>query len=248
MKPIQKFYESYDYTNLSLIQTKILNHLRNLSEIHKKKPIILLNKPIKAKPMKFHNFSLFEEKKQQEENKILQSKLMKIFNKPPKPIINIDFIQYEENNIKGNILLKKLNKEKILKENNGLYNRLIKLKPFFNAKEKDKNFNIEHSQNLKRIKKIKLGKLRTDIRSFKKLLKNNSENSVILPKLKNNNSLKTVNKTQSCINLKNYNINNNLNSNTSNINNKTNETNEIKENSTNNKIDNEFFTTAIKNI
>ena len=249
MKPIQKFYESYDYTNLSLIQMKTLNHLRNLSEIHKKKPNISLYKPIKAKPMKFHNFSIFEEKKQQDDNKILQSKLMKISNKQPKPIINLDFIQYEENKVKGNILIKKLNKEKILKENNGLYKRLTKLKPFFNAKENDRNFNIEHSQNLKRIKKIKLGKLRTDIRYFKKLLiKNTSETSVILPTLKKNNSLKTIKKTQSCINLKNYNINNNLNSNSNNIINKTNETNEIKDNSTNNKNDNEFFTTAIKNI
>ncbi len=59
MKPIQKFYESYDYINLSLIQNQSLSHLRNLSEIQKKKPIISLNKPTKAKPMKFHNFSIF---------------------------------------------------------------------------------------------------------------------------------------------------------------------------------------------
>ena len=249
MKPIQKFYESYDYINLSLIQTQSLSHLRNLSEIHKKKPIISLNKPIKAKPMKFHNFSIFEEKKQHDDNKILQSKLMKIFNKPPKPILNIDFIQYEENKIKGNLLLKKLKKEKILKENNGLFKRLVKLKPFFNAKENDKNFNIEHSENLRRIKKIKLGKLRTDIRrnSKKFLNKNNSENSIALPTLKKNN-IKTIKKTQSSLNLKNYNINNNLNSNTNNIINKTSETNKIKDNSSNNMNENEFFTTAIKNI
>ena len=247
MKPIQKFYESYDYINLSLIQTQSLSHLRNLSEIHKKKPIISLNKPTKAKPMKFHNFLIFEEKKQHDDNKILQNKLMKIFNKPPKPVLNIDFILYEENKIKGNLLLKKLKKEKILKENNGLFNRLVKLKPFFNAKENDKNFNIEHSRNLKRIKKIKLGKLRTDIRrnSKKLLIKNNSENSIVLPTLKKNNTIK---KNQSCLNLKNYNINNNLNSNTNNNINKTSETNKIKDNSSNNINGNEFFTTAIKNI
>jgi len=234
MKPIQKFYESYDYTNLSLIQNQSLKHLRNLSEIYKKKPIISLFKQKILKPIKNRHLSIFEEKKQKDDNKILQKKLMNIFHKPPKPIINSDFIQYEENSNKRNLFLKKSNKEKILKENNGLFMRLVKLKPFFNAKENDKNFNIEHSRNLKRIKKITLGKLRTDnfrrnLKNKLLLKKNNSENSIILPTLKKNILLLTVKKNKSCINLKsNDNINNN-------IKNEVKEDNKNKENQNNNK-------------
>ena len=157
MNPIQKAYEYIDKTTIMLKRSQSLYHLRNLTQIREKKTQIKLFNPSKAEHMKPTEFNKFETRKIDKDNEILRQKLVNLFKRNPKPLLNLDFIENTKKKLKISKNKRKEMKKMIGKENNDIYKRLGNLKPFFNAKTNDRSYDKEHLELINRIRKFPNG-------------------------------------------------------------------------------------------
>ena len=164
MNPTQKFYDSYDKNNIVLKLTNSYYHNRNLELIrNRKNQFKEPKKSIHARkedPMVKYRIK--------RDNDELCGKIKEITNRKSSQFANNDYNSYKSRLALTKIKRRKEIQEEIDKENEEMFRRMGISKPFINTKQLDGDFEGEHKNIVKKLRRV------------------DADGSVVLPKIYTN--------------------------------------------------------------
>ena len=175
MNPTQKFYDSYDKNNRVLKLTNSYYHNRNLELIRTRKNQFKEPKKSihirKEDPMVKYRI--------EKDNDELCGKIKEISTRKSTQFTNSDYSAFKKRLALGKVNRRKEIQEEIDKENAEMYRRMGISKPFINSKQLDGDFEGEHKNIVKKLRRV------------------DAEGTVVLPKIYTNPMLnKRITKTE----------------------------------------------------
>ena len=164
MNPTQKFYDSYDKNNIVLKLTNSYYHNRNLELIRNRKN--QFKEPKKSIHVRKEDPMVKYRIKR--DNDELCGKIKEITNRKSSQFANNDYNSYKSRLALTKIKRRKEIQEEIDKENEEMFRRMGISKPFINTKQLDGDFEGEHKNIVKKLRRV------------------DAEGTVVLPKIYTN--------------------------------------------------------------
>ena len=155
MNPRQKHYESYDKTIKLLKLTNSYYHFRNLEYIKNRTSKYNL-KPLSLSPNKKNRiFNFAEAYSIKKQNQNIKNKIKKILLKPIKPNMNDGFLEKDKKLREFRTRQNNIYNKKLDRDNEYFKKRIKNQKAFINPKKMDRIYDLQHTQNFTKFRKIR---------------------------------------------------------------------------------------------